>query len=158
VLVCEKIADCNDSFLTRWKVGGVFWADVLSLGQTKPLRAIKIGFKHSREIAAQSLKHRPSSLKNVWPGTFPFNSARATIEQRKDAMINYPIPPSLTREQFQNLVTKLYQRLTDAGLDPECNLKVEDTNEASVDGQSRPRFKLLVSESAAQILEHNPKC
>lgn len=47
VLICEKIANGDCSFLACWKVDSVLWDDVLPLGQTEPLRRVKVGFEHS---------------------------------------------------------------------------------------------------------------
>ena len=69
-------------------------------------------------------------------------------------MFNYPLPPELTRDQFHTLVTDLYQELTRNGLNPVLNMVIGDHDEVLDDGKTRSQFALLVSESAAKILEH----
>jgi len=68
----------------------------------------------------------------------------------------YQLPAQISREQFHILVTHLYQQLAAQGVDPSSNLTVEDFDEILDDGKTRPRFALFISESAAQILEHQP--
>ena len=68
-------------------------------------------------------------------------------------MLPYPFPENISRQEFRSLVAQLRHKLTANGLDPALNLAVKDFDEI-VDGKPRPRFGLLISETAAQILEH----
>jgi len=70
-------------------------------------------------------------------------------------MLPYPFPENISRDEFLNLVAQLRQKLTAKGLDPALNLAVKDFDEI-VDGKPRPRFGLLISQTAAQILENKP--
>jgi hypothetical protein len=54
----------------------------------------------------------------------------------------YPLPKDITREEFNGLVTDLYQLLAAKGFDPAAHLVVGDFND-SVHGKARPRFALL---------------
>ena len=69
-------------------------------------------------------------------------------------MLPYPFPQNLSREEFRNLVAQLRQKLRSKGLDPALNMAVKDFDEI-VDGKPHPRFGLFISETAAQILDHN---
>jgi hypothetical protein len=69
----------------------------------------------------------------------------------------YPLPKDITREEFNRLVTQLYQLLAAKGIDPSTNLTVGDFHE-TVDGKTRPRLALYVSYTATQILlERDPE-
>ena len=70
-------------------------------------------------------------------------------------MLPYPFPENINRDEFRNLVAQLRQKLTAKGLDPALNLAVKDFDEI-VDGKPRPCFGLLISQTAAEILENKP--
>jgi hypothetical protein len=61
----------------------------------------------------------------------------------------------MTREQFHTLVTDLFQELTRNGINPVLNMVIGDQDEVLDDGTTRSQFAVLISESAAKILEHN---
>ncbi len=63
----------------------------------------------------------------------------------------YPLPKDILREDFNGLVTDLYQLLATKGFDPAAHLVVGDFNE-SVDGRPRPRFALYLSYTATEIV------
>ena len=67
-------------------------------------------------------------------------------------MINYQLPPDLTRDQFHDLVTDFYHRLRENGLDPSLNMIIGDHDESADDGTTRSIFQLIVSQDAAKIL------
>jgi hypothetical protein len=74
------------------------------------------------------------------------------------AMISYPLPPQIaTRKEFHELVTSLYGQLVSLGLDPGCNVAVDDYDVTLADGTIRHRFAVHISETAAQLLEKNPR-
>ena len=62
-----------------------------------------------------------------------------------------PLPKDITREEFNRLVTGLYQLLVEKGLDPANHLTVGDFND-TVNGTARPRFALYVSSTATELL------
>jgi len=69
----------------------------------------------------------------------------------------YPLPKDITREEFNGLVTSLYQLLAEKGLDPADHLTVRDFNDTA-SGTARPRFALYVSFTATELLlTLNPK-
>jgi len=70
-------------------------------------------------------------------------------------MIRYQLPSDLTRDQFHSLVTDLYYELKKNGLDPALNMVMGDRDELLDDGATKSQFAILISESAAKILEHN---
>ena len=73
-------------------------------------------------------------------------------------MISYPLPPQIaTRKEFHELVTSLYGQLVSLGLDPGCNVAVDDYDVTLADGAVRHRFAVHISETAAQLLEKNPR-
>jgi hypothetical protein len=49
----------------------------------------------------------------------------------------YPLPKDITREEFNRLVTGLYQLLAEKGLDPASHLTVGDFNDTA-NGTARP--------------------
>jgi hypothetical protein len=55
VLIGEKIADSDCSFLGYRKVDSVRLDDVSPLSQTESLRRVEIGLEHLREIGTQSM-------------------------------------------------------------------------------------------------------
>jgi hypothetical protein len=61
----------------------------------------------------------------------------------------HPLPKNITREEFNRLVTALYQLLTAEGIDPSTNLTV---GEETGDGKTRPSFTLYISETARQLV------
>ena len=63
----------------------------------------------------------------------------------------YPLPKDITREEFNHLVTGLYQLLAEQGLDPSNHLTVGDFNDTA-NGTARPRFALYVSFTATELL------
>ena len=67
-------------------------------------------------------------------------------------MFSYQLPSDLTRDQFHELVTDLYYRLTETGLDPCLNMAIGDHDEIADDGKPRSIFQVLISEDAAKIL------
>ena len=69
-------------------------------------------------------------------------------------MIRYQLPSDLTRDQFHSLVTDLYYELKKNGLDPALNMVMGDQDEVLTDGTTMTQFAVLISESAAKILEH----
>jgi len=62
---------------------------------------------------------------------------------QKDSMISYQLPWDLSLAQFHGLVTDLYYRLRENGLDPSLNMVIGDHDEI---------FQVFVSEDAALIL------
>ena len=69
-------------------------------------------------------------------------------------MIRYQLPSDLTRDQFHSLVTDLYYKLTENGLDPVFNMVIGDRDEVLDDGTTQSQFAVFISESAVKILEH----
>jgi hypothetical protein len=69
-------------------------------------------------------------------------------------MIRYQLPSDLTRDQFHSLVTDIYYEVTTNGLDPVFNMVVGDRDEILDDGTTVSEFAILISESAAMILDH----
>jgi hypothetical protein len=63
----------------------------------------------------------------------------------------YPLPKDITREEFNRLVSSLYQLLAEKGLDPETHLTVGDFND-SVPDRTRGRFALYLSYAATEIV------
>ena len=63
----------------------------------------------------------------------------------------YPLPKDITREEFNRLVTALYQLLAAKGVDPANHLTVGDFDD-SVDGNARARFALYLSYTATEIV------
>jgi hypothetical protein len=63
----------------------------------------------------------------------------------------YPLPKDITREEFNRLVTGLYQLLDAKGFDPAAHIVVGDFND-SVDGNARPRLALYLSYTATEIV------
>jgi hypothetical protein len=59
----------------------------------------------------------------------------------------YRLPKNITREEFNNFVNHFSQLLAAQGIDPATNLTVGDFND-SVDGKTRTRFALYISEAA----------
>jgi len=64
-------------------------------------------------------------------------------------MIRYS---DLTRDQFHCLVTEIYYRLTEHGLDPVFNMVMGDRDELTDDGTPQSIIAVFVSEAAALIL------
>lgn len=54
-------------------------------------------------------------------------------------------------------MTSLYGQLVSLGLDPGCNVAVDDYDVTLADGAVRHRFAVHISETAAQLLEKNPR-
>jgi hypothetical protein len=67
-------------------------------------------------------------------------------------MISYPLPADLTREQFHSLVTDIYYRLSQNGLDPVHNMVIGDRDELADDGIAHGVFTIFVSDDAALML------
>jgi len=63
----------------------------------------------------------------------------------------YPLPKDITREEFNGLVTALYQLLATKGLDPAAHLTVGDFDD-SVGDKARTRFALYLSYTATEIV------
>ena len=63
----------------------------------------------------------------------------------------YPLPKDITREEFNGLVTNLYQLLAAKGFDPATHLIVGDFND-SVGDKARTRFGLYLSYTATEIV------
>jgi hypothetical protein len=69
----------------------------------------------------------------------------------------YRLPEDITREEFNTLVTHLYQLLAAKGLDPAAHLVIGDSKNF-VNGKTRPRSALYISYTATQILlKREPK-
>ena len=64
----------------------------------------------------------------------------------------WPLPKSITRDQFNDLVAYLYDLAVANGLDPSCTLSIGDFDEI-VDCKIRHRFALFISDTVAQILD-----
>jgi hypothetical protein len=63
----------------------------------------------------------------------------------------YPLPKDITREEFNRLVSGLYELLTVKGFDPAAHIVVGDFND-SIDGSARARFALYLSYTATEIV------
>jgi hypothetical protein len=63
----------------------------------------------------------------------------------------YPLPKDITREEFNGLVTDLYQLLAAKGIDPGAHLTVGDFDD-SVGDKARTRFALYLSYTATEIV------
>jgi hypothetical protein len=79
----------------------------------------------------------------LFPGAFPTSI--------KTCMRPYPLPKDITREEFNGLVTSLYQLLAAKGLDPVTHLTVGDFNDSFYE-KTRPRFALYLSYTATEII------
>lgn len=64
----------------------------------------------------------------------------------------YPLPAGIGRERFLEIVNDLRERLSKMGIDPDCNLTVEDKEP---EGGGR-HCALFVSQCAAELLEAHP--
>ncbi len=54
---------------------------------------------------------------------------RSLIHFNRIHMIDYQVPPGLTREQFHSLVTELYYELTKHDIDPAASMIIGDRDE-----------------------------
>lgn len=72
---------------------------------------------------------------------------------KEDPMISYPLPPQLTHERFNSLVTDIYYELTKHGIDPALNMIIGDRDEALDDGSDSPSHEMQGrSEPAPTVL------
>ena len=68
-------------------------------------------------------------------------------------MIRYPLPPQITHDGFHGLVTDIYFALTKNGIDPALNMIIADRDEALDDGTTLTHFSIIITKTAAAILD-----
>ena len=71
---------------------------------------------------------------------------------KEDPMISYPLPPELTHERFNCLVTDIYYHLAKRGIDPALNMIIGDRDE--VEG-SRPSLTFRSSSQRQRRISFN---
>jgi len=70
-------------------------------------------------------------------------------------MLRYPLPSQLTHERFNCLVTDLYYQLVRNGIDPASNMIMGDRDEVLDDGTTCTHFSLIITQTAADILQQD---